>query len=199
MAGIDVGLFASHPVASVQYRRVLAAVDGLRLVASDEPAEVGVFDGDSASLDSMLGRAGLQWPALRPLVLRPTSGEEDCLRWMRHGVWGLVTYDRYEEDLPPAVRSVAEGRPWFPPNLVARWIRDQAALRAATLRFPLTPRESDVLELLLEGSLTNKEIAARLSIGERTVKFHVGNILGKLHVGSRRELPTASRSRFALT
>ena len=51
---------------------------------------------------------------------------------------------------------------------------------------PLTPRESEVLQMLASG-LANKEIAARLAISEHTVKFHVASILGKLGAASRTE------------
>jgi NarL family two-component system response regulator YdfI len=54
---------------------------------------------------------------------------------------------------------------------------------------PLTPREIEILQMLASG-LANKEIAARLSISEHTVKFHVASILGKLGAGSRTEAVT---------
>jgi DNA-binding NarL/FixJ family response regulator len=54
----------------------------------------------------------------------------------------------------------------------------------AELTEPLTPRESEVLQMLASG-LGNKEIAARLAISEHTVKFHVAAILGKLGAASR--------------
>ena len=50
----------------------------------------------------------------------------------------------------------------------------------------LTPREMDVLRLLAQG-LPNRKIAARLSINERTVKYHVGAILAKLEAANRTE------------
>jgi DNA-binding NarL/FixJ family response regulator len=51
---------------------------------------------------------------------------------------------------------------------------------------PLTPRESEVLQMLASG-LGNKEIASKLAISEHTVKFHVASILGKLGAGTRTE------------
>jgi DNA-binding NarL/FixJ family response regulator len=53
----------------------------------------------------------------------------------------------------------------------------------------LSPREHEVLQLMARG-LKNKEIAAELIIGERTVKFHVSSILGKLGAGNRTEAVT---------
>lgn len=54
---------------------------------------------------------------------------------------------------------------------------------------PLTPRETDVLEMLAEG-LSNKLIAHRLSISDHTAKFHVNSILAKLNAGTRTEAVT---------
>ncbi len=51
---------------------------------------------------------------------------------------------------------------------------------------PLSPQELQVLNLLVQG-LSNKQIASRLELAERTVEFHVGNILKKLEVSSRTE------------
>ena len=70
--------------------------------------------------------------------------------------------------------------------------------RGSALRLALTPREREVMEFLLR-RLSNKEIAEILGISERTVKFHVGNILNKLHVNSRQELSAKSVPYFGLT
>jgi two-component system, NarL family, response regulator YdfI len=66
---------------------------------------------------------------------------------------------------------------------------EAASSPLAELIEPLTPRESEVLQMLASG-LANKEIAARLAISDHTVKFHVASILGKLGAASRTEAVT---------
>jgi DNA-binding CsgD family transcriptional regulator len=65
--------------------------------------------------------------------------------------------------------------------------QQSAVIRQVKLIDPLTERENEVLALILAGK-SNKEIAAAMSIGESTVKFHVGNILSKYAVSNRMEL-----------
>jgi DNA-binding NarL/FixJ family response regulator len=187
--GIMVRVYAEHPVAAAQYGRLLGRESGLRVVERGEQAEVGIFDGDPSMVATALRTAVARTPGLRPLVLAASDDDGECQRWLRSGAWGLVTYGRYEEDLPRAVRHLAEGHIWFPSGVVMRWMRDHAAaLHAAPPAFALTPREQEIVDLLAAGEPSNKEIAAALRISERTVKFHIGNILSKLNVASRREL-----------
>ena len=68
-------------------------------------------------------------------------------------------------------------------SLVASWLRGEAPAGDAV---PLTAREKEVLRLLAQGD-RNKEIALRLHLRERTVKFHVANLLRKLDAQSRTE------------
>jgi DNA-binding NarL/FixJ family response regulator len=65
-------------------------------------------------------------------------------------------------------------------------VTENASRQLVELAEPLTPRESEVLQMLASG-FANKTIAARLKISEHTVKFHVASILGKLGAGSRTE------------
>jgi DNA-binding NarL/FixJ family response regulator len=185
---IAVQLHARHPVAAVQYARLLSAHRDIRVVSGDETALIGILDGEPAWIEEALRALLERFPALRPLVLSPSGREEQCRHWIRIRAWGLVTYDHYKEELLPAIRHVAEGRLWFPAPVVLDWVRDPPALSTSTPQLRLTPRELEVMGFLREGRLSNKEIAVSLRISERTVKFHVGNILSKLHVGSRQAL-----------
>jgi DNA-binding NarL/FixJ family response regulator len=113
-------------------------------------------------------------------------------RWfaeaLRAGVSAVLPSDISPDQLVAALEAVAAGlfvmhpaevNSMFPPA-------EPASRQLAELTEPLTPRESEVLQMLASG-LANKEIAARLAISEHTVKFHVASILGKLGAGSRTE------------
>lgn len=187
MVPITIRIFSCHPIAASEYSRVLAAEKGLHVVRSEEQIQVGIFDMFSASMEGVLTLARLKLPSMRPLLVTSPCDNNECLRWLFRGAWGLVTYDRYEDELSRAVRQVAEGRLWFPATVVMRWLRVDAAHRSSALRLSLTKREREVMDYLLR-RMSNKEIAEILSISERTAKFHVANILTKLHLGSRMEL-----------
>ena len=88
---------------------------------------------------------------------------------------------------PRAVRSVAAGETFFPPNIADRL--DQRTNRPA-----LTDRELEVLQLIVDG-YNNKEIAARLGVKLVTVKVHVSHIFEKLDVQDRTQAATAAIQR----
>lgn len=198
MGAVTVRVFSSHPIAAGQYTRVLTAEKDFRLVSAETPFQVGVFDGEASSTESVLTMIRLKFPSMRPLVLSLPCDENQCVRWLFRGVWGLVTYDRYEEELPRAVQHLAEGQLWFPPPVIVRWMRFDETRRASALHVSLTQREREVMEFLLR-RLSNKDIATILRISETTVKFHVGHIFNKLHVRSRQELSGECASRLGLT
>ena len=83
-----------------------------------------------------------------------------------------------------AIREVVKGGAVFPPRLTALLL--EAMTRPAPNQVAFTERELAVLRLIARG-LGNKEIAARLSLSENTVKTHVRNILSKLNARSRAE------------
>lgn len=100
---------------------------------------------------------------------------------VRAGAIGYLLKNTKAEDLVRAIRAAAQGQVQLAPEAAARLLNE---VRAPTAPDDLTERETDVLRLLAQGK-SNKEIAQQLSIGEKTVKTHVSNILGKLGVLSR--------------
>ncbi len=113
-------------------------------------------------------------------------------RWfseaLRAGVRAVLPSDLSPEQLVAALRAAAEGLIVMHPAEVAAFFpaARPASRPLAELVEPLTPRESEVLQMLASG-LGNKEIAARMAVSEHTIKFHVASILGKLGAASRTE------------
>ena len=155
---ITVRVFSSHPVAAEEYCRVLESEKDLRLVRREETFQVGVFDSESASIEAVLTMARLRFPKMRSLLVSFPCDDSECLRWLFRGVWGLVPFDRYERELPRAVRRLAEGQLWFPAAVVVRWMRISEARRGRSWRLNVTRRERQIMELLLR-RFSNKEIA----------------------------------------
>jgi len=100
---------------------------------------------------------------------------------MRAGAIGYLLKDTEADRLCRAIRAAAAGQVQLSPAVASRLMREVPPPKNPD---PLTERETEVLRLLARGK-SNKEIAAELVIGEKTVKTHVSNILGKLNVPSR--------------
>lgn len=116
-------------------------------------------------------------------VIALTSVLEDAMviGAIRAGAIGYLLKDTEADELCKAIKAAAAGQVQLSPQAAARLMRE---VRAPESPETLTQREIDVLRLMAKG-LSNKEIAHELSIGEKTVKTHVSNILSKLGVLSR--------------
>jgi DNA-binding NarL/FixJ family response regulator len=116
-------------------------------------------------------------------VLALTSVLEDAavVGAVRAGAIGYMLKSAEPEELRTAIRAAAAGRVQLAPEAAARLMRE---VRAPESPDKLSERETEVLRLVASG-FANKTIARELGITERTVKAHVGSILGKLHLESR--------------
>jgi NarL family two-component system response regulator LiaR len=116
-------------------------------------------------------------------VLALTSVLEDSavVGAVRAGAIGYLLKSAEPEELRTAIRAAAAGRVQLAPEAAARLMRE---VRAPESPDKLSERETEVLRLVASG-FANKTIARELGITERTVKAHVGSILGKLHLESR--------------
>jgi two-component system nitrate/nitrite response regulator NarL len=118
------------------------------------------------------------------------QSEDEVVTLAEAGVAGYLFREQSLIDLLAVVQSVTRGEMLCPPRIAAtllRRITTLASERISRTRIErLTPREQEILQLIDE-SMSNKEIARRLSIEVRTVKNHVHNILDKLQVHRRAE------------
>jgi DNA-binding NarL/FixJ family response regulator len=121
----------------------------------------------------------------RVIVLTSFLDEDKVLPAVRAGAAGYLLKDVEPADLVRAIRTVDGGEALLHPAVAARVLRELAADGDRTRRHELlTPREREVLALLARGR-ANKAIALDLGVAEKTVKTHVGNILGKLGLSDR--------------
>jgi DNA-binding NarL/FixJ family response regulator len=123
----------------------------------------------------------------RILMLTAFDGDEDIFRAVDAGVQGYILKDSTGEQLIPAIRAVAAGERWLPPEVKRR-------LESRTTYEPLTPRELEVLQELAKG-LANKQIASLLNITEHTTKGFLKSILFKLRAADRTEAVTVAIKR----
>jgi DNA-binding NarL/FixJ family response regulator len=123
-------------------------------------------------------------------VLTAFPEEADIAEAIRLGATGVVLKDATRDTVLTAIRAVAAGQMWIPPDLSARVIaalsRSGATGMAQRLEL-LTPREREIVALVGAG-LKNREIAERLALAEKTIKGHLTSAFYKLGVGDRLEL-----------
>ncbi|MER5892981.1 response regulator transcription factor [Streptomyces sp. NPDC001876] len=176
------------------------APDGLRgiEVSRSLRPDVVLMDVRMPEMDGLAAARELLSPSAgeshRPKVLMLTTFDVDDYVYeaLRVGASGFLLKDAPPADLISAVRVVAAGDALLAPSVTRRLIADFARQRPSgafrsgpALRLRgLTPRETEVLELVARG-LSNQEIAGRLVVAEQTVKTHVSRILAKADLRDR--------------
>lgn len=127
------------------------------------------------------------FPQARIIVLTTYDGDEDIYRGLQAGARAYLLKDTPRAELLDTIRAVAAGQRRIPPEVAAK-------MAERMLEPELTPRELEVLELIVAGQ-SNREIGLALSITEGTVKAHVNNLLGKLGVADCTQAVTAALRR----
>ncbi len=127
--------------------------------------------------------------SVRVIVFTAFDTDERILGAVQAGAEGYLLKGAPREELFEAIRVVNGGGSLLQPLVMSKLLRHISQQEDAKSVEALSPREREVLQLMARG-LQNKEIAAELVISERTVKFHVSSILGKLGAGNRTEAVT---------
>lgn len=125
-------------------------------------------------------------PAAKVVILSAHSDDEYIQRTRSAGVVGFLEKQTSAEILTKALREVAKGRTFFSPSIAKRLFDNPASARDRGGRLKtngarLTSRESEVLQLVAEGS-ANKQVAAELGISIKTVEKHRQNLMDKLNI-----------------
>lgn len=124
-------------------------------------------------------------PGVRVIVFTAYDTDERIVTAVQAGAQGYLLKGVPRQELFNAIRVVHGGGSLLQPIVAAKLMHHMRQPAQPSVE-PLTPREQEVLALLARG-LQNKEIAAALTITERTVKFHVSAILTKLNATNRTE------------
>ncbi len=195
---IPVCIFSSHPMAMNELKLVLA--DNFRVETWKETdtsrvprAKVYVMDADAPrqKVHDMLGGLFQKRPGAQVILIAEQFPEREAFPLLQLGVKGLVTLAELRQCLPRSVHDVANGGYWVPRAVLSRFVdfilNGTAGKKSIPSGVNLSRRERDVIGCLLD-NLSNKEIANKLNISERTAKFHVSNLLTKYGVGRRADL-----------
>jgi DNA-binding NarL/FixJ family response regulator len=148
--------------------------------------EMPVLDGIEA-----IRRLRAAVPSVQVVVLTAFDTDERIVGALQAGAQGYLLKGAPRAEIFAAIRTVASGGALIPPVVALKLLRQ---VRAAEDPDALTDREREVLQLVAAG-LSNRDLAARLSIRERTAKFHVSSILAKLGAKNRTEAVRLGRDR----
>lgn len=197
---IRVFITDDHAIVRNGIRAVLATEPDFRVVGEAENGRQAVERVPEAEPDVILmdlvmpemdgieaiGRITAEDPSARILVLTSFAADDKVFPAIKAGAMGYLLKESGAEELVAAIRRVHRGETSLHPA-IARKLLDEVsrpAKQQPPTEEPLTERELDVLRLVARGQ-SNREIAGELVISDATVRTHVSNILGKLHLASR--------------
>jgi NarL family two-component system response regulator LiaR len=188
-----------HAVVREGLRALIRGKPGMELVGEARDGQEAVLQARSLQPDVILmdlvmpGKSGIEAireirsenPEARILVLTSFSEDDQIFSAVKAGALGYLLKDSSPQELLEAIRCVYRGESSLHPTVARKLMlgyrQDQSAGADVAA---LTEREIEVLKLVARG-LTNQVIAQRLRVSEGTVRFHVGNVLGKLGLENR--------------
>lgn len=132
-----------------------------------------------------------QMPAVKVIILTASEQDDTLFDAIKAGAQGYLLKNLEADEFFALLDGASRGEPALTAGLARKLLHEfakpatAAAESAQNMPDSLTDREREVLELMVEGVTTNRKMAKRLGVSENTVKFHVRNILDKLHINNR--------------
>ena len=199
-----VGVIAADPLRSVGLVAILQDALGAEMVALELEAAFTAESIDALLLDSrstldsltdLIARLRKERPTLKIVAMGQPLPPDDVQAIIGAGAKGYLAETAGESEIRMAMEVVLDGSIWAPRKVLARLIDAGgtapgmmgAAAQGDSIEGTMTPRELDVLHLLMDGR-TNRDIALAMGIDEVTVKAHLGRMLRKTRSSNRVEL-----------
>ena len=200
MAKISVLIVDDHGMVRQGLRTYLGLMEDIKVVGeaqngSEALTQVRRLKPDVVLMDLVMPemdgieatrRISESYPDTKVIVLSSFTEDDKVFPAIKSGAAGYLLKDIAPAELASAIRAVTLGQTQLHPDiakkLVKQFVEPKAGIQA--VHEDLTPREVEVLRLLAEG-MSNAELAQALFISEKTVKSHISNILGKLHLADR--------------
>jgi DNA-binding NarL/FixJ family response regulator len=130
-------------------------------------------------------------PEVKVVVLTASDDDADLFEAIKSGAHGYILKNLESEQFFSLLEGAARGEPALTPSLARKILGEFARPAPRRQERPvedLTEREREVLELLVQGVTSNRQLADRLVVTENTVKYHLRNILSKLHLDNRAQV-----------
>ena len=130
-----------------------------------------------------------EMPEVKIVILTASDTDATLFEAIKSGAHGYLMKNLEADDFFDLLLRASKGEPALTPDLARKLLAEFA--KPATVpaqQDELTAREREVLELMVEGVVSNRKLAKRLDLSENTVKFHVRNILDKLRLHNRAEV-----------
>ena len=139
-----------------------------------------------------------EMPQAKIVMVTAFDDDEDLFEAMKNGAAGYILKNVKAEEFINLLSNVMRGEvavsPWIASKMVEELFRNPGRLGAKRVESDLTTKEEEVLRLVAGGS-TNKEIASSLNISDNTVKYHLRNIMEKLHLKNRAQMAVYATKR----
>ncbi len=207
MPVIRIMLVDDHPLVRQGLKQLLSIEDGFIVVGEaqngDELLEkVLALKPDVILMDlNMPGKSGIELTAelkncvsaVNILALTADTNQHNVLNIIKAGALGFVLKDIDTDQLYEAIRSVAQGDAYIQPSLLSKLLQEFRQLLevghsvTAPVEFGLTQREKEIVNFIACGK-SNRDIAGKLYISEKTVKNHVSSILRKMGLEDRTQV-----------
>jgi DNA-binding NarL/FixJ family response regulator len=156
--------------------------------------EIVLMDLAMPGLDGLAAtrRISAELPEVKVVVLTASDDDAKLFEAIKAGAQGYLLKNLEARELFSLLEGVGRGEPALTPLLASKLLQEFARppRPAAESHDPdaLTDREREVLELLVRGVTSNHKLAQELGVSENTIKFHVRNILDKLHLHNRAQV-----------